>query len=1145
MPSLKQKINEAFRRVLVTTHRVFSDYDLRLYKAATSLGGIYVRTNNETDLANAIEAYRVALAVESSESNLRADLLLSFNDLIRLRFVKSQRAEDMDEGIQIAQELVEKVPKDDSRRLRGLLYLGQYLTQRYSAQMIDSDQEEDSDREEALTAVREAISIAPQNYSRMTELYECLIQLLAFRFDKFSGAADLEEAISVYRRLANPPLDSRYFSLKKKIHWLHRLARQLTEKARHEGEEDASRESISMIREALLLEEDEEGRAFLLMSLGEVLSTSGTITGDSNHLQEAITVLLEAISLKSRDEYKAISLHVLAKLLSVRFRAIGALKDIQDSIKFQRMSISMTESKLLPQLRSDLAMFLGQLASTPAGSIHDREEAISILRDVASHELRGLKRSSVLLNLTRQLFVKFVGSTNYEKIIVHLEDILSRHGELKERGKREDLRELHHEMGLDILEEGLEVAQQAVDAASSDDVLLSSMCKYYLGLWLHSRNQWSTLEPFGLELPNTSTDMDAAPRVLKEAISNLPEKHPNRTSFLHTLAKAQALVNKVMQTPREEYRIGVLLNLQNAMRASTSSESSRIGAAKEALETFAESLDWQQAYEAAKIIIDLISKLTPQSLTASDKQRKLITIAGLASAAAAVALKAGKPPVVALGFLEQGRQALMTSNEHLRTNLLELERTHPDLAQQFVRLQKELEDLHSSEKTLDLLSIDDVTEYALQGTADRRHVASDEFERLIDNIRGKTGFENFLLPLKEEDMRAAAKDGPLVVLNVSEYCCDAILVETQQIRLVNLPKLKHDDVNNYAQGHDLSAPPVLAWLWDTIASPVLDALGYVRCPQPGEQWPRLWWIPTGVLSRFPLHASGRHNNGSLETVLDRVMSSYSLTIQTIVQGRQRPTSVFSTMNALLVAAKDTVNVNTLKYTHQEVEEVKGILTPVISECIVASDHRDQVIAHLPHCGIFHFAGHGLTDEKDPLKSHLLLATEDRRADPFTVETLLKLNLRNNPPFLAYLSACETGRVNDVKQVDENIHLISAFQFAGFRHVIGTLWEVKDKVCKNLAVLTYKEIESQLHENEVTDISICQALHRAIRTQREEWLKELENDRNRRRSILELRDRYKSLLGDDGDVPQRDIVSAEDDDEIEGAVDWVPYIHFGV
>ncbi|KAI0858429.1 CHAT domain-containing protein [Xylaria cubensis] len=796
MPSLTQKIDEALRRALVTTH------------PATDLSKIYVTTNNETDLANAIEAYRAASEIELPDTNIRVDVLLYLNYLVRLRYLGSTRAEDCDEGIQLAREFIKQVPKDDTRRLIGLLYLGQYLSERYSIQSIDSD------REEALLVVREAINSDPQNPFLKVKLDECLIKLLSLRFD------------------------------------------------------------------------------------------------------------------------------------------------------------------------------------------------------------------------------------------------------------------------------------------------------------------------------NTSADMDAAPRVLKEAISILPESDPNRATFLHTLAQAQALVNEDMQTPREDYRRGVLLNLQNAMRVSASSATSRIDAAKDALETFAESLDWQQAYEAAKVLIGLISRLTPQSLTASDKQQKLVRIAGLASAAAAVALKVGKSPVVALEFLEQGRQALMTSNEHLRTNLLELERTYPDLAQQFLRLQRELEDVHSSEETLDLLSIGDVAKYALQGQPNRRHAASNEFERLIDKIRGKKGFENFLLPLTDEEMRAAAKDGPLVVLN--------------QIRLVNLPKLRHSDVITYAQGRDLSDPPVLAWLWDTITSPVLDTLGYARCPQPGEQWPRLWWIPTGVLSRFPLHAAGRHSNGSLETVLDRAMSSYSLTIQTIVQGRQRPTSDFSTMNALLVAAEDTVNVNTLEYTHQEVQQVKDILTPVISECIVAGDHRDQVIAHLPHCGIFHFAGHGLTDEKDPLKSHLLLATEDRRADPFTVATLLKLNLRQNSPFLAYLSACETGRVNDVKQVDENIHLISAFQFAGFRHVIGTLWEVKDKACKDLAVLTYKGIESQLREDEVTDISICQALHRAIRVQREEWLKELEDDRNRRRSTLELRRHRESLMGDDGDIPQRDITLVEEDDsEIAEAIDWVPYVHFGV
>jgi CHAT domain-containing protein len=57
------------------------------------------------------------------------------------------------------------------------------------------------------------------------------------------------------------------------------------------------------------------------------------------------------------------------------------------------------------------------------------------------------------------------------------------------------------------------------------------------------------------------------------------------------------------------------------------------------------------------------------------------------------------------------------------------------------------------------------------------------------------------------------------------------------------------------------------------------------------------------------------------------------------------------------------------------------------------------------------------------------------------------NLYKNPPFLVYLSAY--GRLDqnkDNKSIDESIYLTSAFQLAGFRHVIGTLWHVDDEIC---------------------------------------------------------------------------------------------------
>jgi len=43
-----------------------------------------------------------------------------------------------------------------------------------------------------------------------------------------------------------------------------------------------------------------------------------------------------------------------------------------------------------------------------------------------------------------------------------------------------------------------------------------------------------------------------------------------------------------------------------------------------------------------------------------------------------------------------------------------------------------------------------------------------------------------------------------------------------------------------------------------------------------------------------------------------------------------------------------------------------------------------------------------------------------------------------PGVLAYLSACSTA-VTGPELADESVHIVSAFQLAGYQHVIGTLW----------------------------------------------------------------------------------------------------------
>jgi len=134
--------------------------------------------------------------------------------------------------------------------------------------------------------------------------------------------------------------------------------------------------------------------------------------------------------------------------------------------------------------------------------------------------------------------------------------------------------------------------------------------------------------------------------------------------------------------------------------------------------------------------------------------------------------------------------------------------------------------------------------------------------------------------------------------------------------------------------------------------------------------------------------------------------------------------------------------------------------------------KENIVPSLSECKIFHFSRHGHADDQDPLQSYLLVA--DKQQERLTVFNLLTINLRESLPCLAYLSACGTGRIKDDSSVDEGVHLISACQLAGFQHVIGTLWEVNDEICLDIARITYNVIK----EKGMEDGSVCWGFHRA-------------------------------------------------------------------
>ncbi|QBI53036.1 CHAT domain protein [Streptomonospora litoralis] len=374
-----------------------------------------------------------------------------------------------------------------------------------------------------------------------------------------------------------------------------------------------------------------------------------------------------------------------------------------------------------------------------------------------------------------------------------------------------------------------------------------------------------------------------------------------------------------------------------------------------------------------------------------------------------------------------------------------------------------------------------------------RHRLAREFADTIERIRSLEGFDSFGAVPTPEELIAQAHHGPLVVFTTGREWCDALLVTASGITHLNLIGVTGQIVADTAASFHRAQATVLhaagrservaaekrlgttlEWLWDAVTGPVLHALGYHDEPAEGRPWPRVWWIPDGPLGLLPLHAAGHHSDPAghgRRTVMDRVVSSYTPTVRALAYSRRAADGVPApTASSLVVAMPTTPGLpggQTLPHVADEADAARRHLpdstvlrTPAFDADADADDvdpsmlpTAERVLQRLPSCAIAHFACHGTSDPTDPSQSRLLLY--DHARNPLTVTSLGPLRLEGAR--LAYLSACSTAAIKTGDLIDEAIHVASAFQLAGFPHVVGTLWEINDRIAVTVADRFYTHL----------------------------------------------------------------------------------------
>jgi CHAT domain-containing protein len=256
----------------------------------------------------------------------------------------------------------------------------------------------------------------------------------------------------------------------------------------------------------------------------------------------------------------------------------------------------------------------------------------------------------------------------------------------------------------------------------------------------------------------------------------------------------------------------------------------------------------------------------------------------------------------------------------------------------------------------------------------------------------------------------------------------------------------------------------LAWLWHHIAEPVLRRLGHTG--PPAGAWPRVRWSPVGRLALLPIHAAGLFPDGP--SVLDRVVSSSTPTLRALRHALDRVPRG-GPDDLVVVSVGDAPGAPALPGVEREADGIAD--RRPVTRLSGAGARTDAVRAALTSHTSAHFACHAVSDPDDPSAGHLLL-----HDGPLSVLDVSALDLSGVR--LAVLSACETSL--GARIPDEGLHLVSAFQLAGYPQVVGTLWQVNDRVARLVAV--------DLHERVTAGEDVAEALHHAVRRCRERFPK---------------------------------------------------------
>jgi tetratricopeptide (TPR) repeat protein len=1109
----------------------------------------FERTDTLTDLDRAIDAGEQAVVATPPDEPNRANHLYNLAAALHVRFSRTGALADLDRAVELAEETAAIIPVDHPNRADCLGLLGTAL----AAKARRTDQFRDLDR--AVDLIEEAIAAAQPGSPHRVEWLGALLVALILRYEQTSKAADLDRAVAIANEAVSAtPGNSHQWAR------LANLAQALRSRFESTDALVDLDHAIDLYRQAAgATSTDDPSRTWLLNATANALFIRYRRTGEAADLDRAIDFNEQALEACPANHAKRATLmSELGVSLATRFERTDMRADLDRAIDLGEQAVAITSTRP-PEFRAcatNLGLCLRQRYES-TGEPADLDRAIDLGEqvvaampakglDTASHcyNLGGLyalrfSQSSALADLNRaiELAERAVGSlpADHPKHAMYLSDLgsavalrywrtnsladLDRAVELGEQtvaatpaGHADRARRLNnagtaHRLrymrtsDLDHANRAIELGEQAVTATLPEDELHRAQYLSDLGTALRLR----------YSITGELADLEHAIDIGNQAVGTTSVSHPLRSRWLIELGLT-------WQTQYSE--TGEPADLAHAVESFKASFGiveappiMRAHAANAWGLAAIDASDWLDSVEGFSQAVRLLAEIAPRSLMRADQEYGLTQLAGVGSNAAAACLQAGLPEK-AVELIEQGRGVLFAQILDSHTDLTDLARIHTTQAEMFVRLTSELNQPDSA--NIEGFSSGHRSENDLQAharaSAKRRREAHTQLQELLLDIRSRSGFEKFMLPLSADELLPAANKAPVVLLNVAQLRSDALILHPAGIEVVKLtgvnPSEVLDRVGIFLRALDSVQRPdaepallkeaenritdVLAWLWDNVTAPVLDRLGLTRTPDEGQPWPQIYWCPAGPLAFLPLHAAGYHAKRSESqpaTVIDRVISSTVPTVRTLLQARHSPalsqdqSGTNDWPRLLLVAMPTTPGQPDLPGATKEAELLIS-LSPGAVDILglpgTTPATYDTVTAALPHHPWAHFSCHGASSLDDPSSSQLIL--QDYQSHPLTVLHLSQARLEGID--LAFLSACTTAR-SGANLPDEPIHLAAACLLAGYRHVIATLWPIDDIDAVAISRAFYTSLTTGQVSRRADNAAAC--LHHATRRLRRLYL----------------------------------------------------------